>query len=103
LYEGGTTRVLFQRPAKLENGRVDAAFEIEKDLVPPESSCNFFSRDQFIPPLQHQQKQLHRNPLQHDRAAAARQFTGGDVKFKITEPQSFRWHRASLVAPEAQV
>jgi hypothetical protein len=91
LYEGGTTRVLFQRPAKLENGRVDAAFEIEKDLVPPESSCNFLSRDQFIP------------PLQHDRAAAARQFTGGDVKFKITEPQSFRWHKAPLVAPEAQV
>jgi hypothetical protein len=86
LDEDGAPRVVSQRPAKLENGRVDAGFKIEKDLIPPESSRNFFSRDQFIAPLQQQQQQLHRNSFQLDRAATACQFAAGDIKFELSEP-----------------
>src|ERR1017187_308513 len=59
--------IIFQRPPKFENGRVDTAFDIEESIG-PQSSRDLLSHHQLIAPLHEQQQQLHRYSFELDRA-----------------------------------
>jgi hypothetical protein len=79
----------------LADGRVDAVVCVNEDLFAPNAIQDFFAGEELAMALDQQKKQVQRNALEMNDAAAAAELIGFTIQLEILELIDFGAHGGS--------
>ena len=83
---GGVRRIA-QRLPDLADGGVHTGLDIDEDVLGPEAGDDVTPRDELTAPLDEEDEQVHRLPLEPYRSALTAQLVGGDVELEVVKPE----------------
>ena len=82
LHEDRSLRRIAQRLPDLADGGVDAGLDVDEDVLGPEPGDDVAPRDELAPPLDQQDEEVHRLPLEPYRLPFTPQLVGRDVQLE---------------------
>jgi hypothetical protein len=100
LYEARPLYIFTQRGSDLAYRRVDSVFGINEDILAPQSLDDFLTVDDLPVSFEQQDKQLHGNALELQRAVIAAQFEARGIQLKFAKLVGGRGHDSQPIGQE---
>src|SRR5215470_3320940 len=85
-------RIVFQRHANLADGRIDAHFDVNKYVFPPESVGDLFPRHQFAVTLDQIHEKAQGKTFEPYWLPSTKELEAAEVQLEVSEAEFLFWH-----------